>query len=222
MRLSNITPTFVIPTRDEQDTIGALVKSLATMGPVVVSDDSDDSTSLFAASEGATVVDALPGLGPAYLEAWKKIGHFEYVVHVDAGESHPISSIRNVALAGHPRRGADIVIGSRFMPGGSHAGSATRNYTSRVAATAMNLVTPYRFTDWTSGLRRYSPRVREYLASLDYETVGHAWQIESLYRAAEHGFVIDEVPITYHPSGSSLNRKRVIEAFKLWWDIAWS
>lgn len=210
----------VVPTRNEQDSIETLVSHLLLIcDEVFVADDSDDMTSMVALSAGAHVVDPPPGIGPAYLEAWKKIPDDWHVVHVDAGGSHPIESVQRVVRAAPT---ADLIVGSRFMSGGSHAGSVARSFTSRMAAAALNLVTPCRYTDWTSGLRSYSPRARAYLASLDYETTGHAWQLESLYRASEHGFTVREVPINYTMGRSSLSGPRVEEAFKYWWSLAWS
>lgn len=153
------------------------------------------------------------GLGPAYLEAWANLDFDDLALHVDVGhDPHDARDVLDEMLDSD----ADLVIGSRFCPGGTHAGDWKRRITSKAAAYACNLVTFYNVADWTSGLRCYSPRARRILADYPYTTTGHAWQIESLWVALRAGLRVHEVPIHYVAGNSSLSRARVAEAVKLW------
>jgi glycosyltransferase involved in cell wall biosynthesis len=206
----------VVPTMNEQETIGALVRTLNRWCDlVIVSDDSDDATSLHALNEGAKVVDPPPGLGPAYLAAWAQIDPSWWVLHVDAGGSHPDQSIARVV--NYARGGnADLYIGSRFVEGASHQGKVTRKYTSKAAGFACSLASGLDIRDWTSGLRIYSPRARAMLAQHPFRTSGHAWQMEALAQIVDRRWRVEEVPIDYHPSRSNLNAHRIGEAFQVW------
>lgn len=156
------------------------------------------------------------GLGPAYLSMWHDADRRfpqAYVMHVDVG-SHPRDSWLRVLYQARAER-ADIIIGSRFCPGGLHLYNWRRKWTSRAASAALSTITGTDYTDWTSGLRAYSPKARSVLANHRFQTEGHAWQIEALWVAHQEGLKIVEVPIDYHAGNSSLSWARVKEALKL-------
>lgn len=160
-----------------------------------------------------------PGLGPSYLAAWKTLADDEYALHVDVG--HDPADALDVTDAMFDMN-VDIVIGSRFCPGGTHRGNWQRKQTSKAAAFLCNLLTFYNVADWTSGLRCYSPRARDVLSRCDYQSTGHAWQMESLWYAKAAGLRVVEVPIHYVAGHSSLNRARIMEAVKLWQQMLWA
>jgi dolichol-phosphate mannosyltransferase len=137
------------------------------------------------------------------------------IVQIDAGGSHDPADIPTLLSST-----ADLVVGSRFCPGGRHVGNPRRALLSRVAAGACSFAqTGARYADWTSGYRVLSARCARYLLSVPYRATMHGWQIETLARAGEAGFSIEERPITYTAGRSSLNRAVAWEAFLVWNDI---
>jgi dolichol-phosphate mannosyltransferase len=166
------------------------------------------------------VCSILPGsLGGAYGKAWAYLPTDWLVVHIDAGGSHdPADLYPMLELA---EEGFDVVIGSRFCPGGVHHGTWTRRASSKFAAFMLDLISLSEIHDWTSGYRVYSPRARAILAAHDFTTTGHAWQIESLWVLKQAGCRVVEHPITYKASVSHLSRGRVQEAASLYWRLLW-
>lgn len=210
----------IVPTIDEAETIGDLVRSLDKMcDEVIVVDGSQGEDTDNAAREaGAEVVREGRGLGPSYAAPHFLIDKSWYVAHVDAGGSHdPADLYQMLELA---EEGFDVVIGSRFCPRGEHHGAWRRRVTSRWASSALNLISFADIADWTSGYRVYSPKAREVLARHDFTTTGHAWQIESLWVLIHAGLRIVEHPIVYEASVSHLSSKRVKEAASLYWRLA--
>lgn len=211
----------VVPTIDEADTIGDLVRALDKVcDQLVVVDGSNDSRTWKAAEQaGATVEFDHGGLGRSYRAGWEHVDPDWYLVHIDAGGSHdPAELYPMLDLADE---GFDVVIGSRFCAGGKHLGGRRRRFTSKIAAGALNTIYGYpNIHDWTSGYRVYSPRARRLLRDHTFTTSGHAWQIESLWVLRQAGMRVVEHPITYHSSVSQLSTGRVKEAASLWWKLA--
>lgn len=211
----------VVPTIDEAETIGGLVKALDKMCDlVIVVDDSKTTQTLQAAIDAsAEAGEGIGSLGGAYYVGADHLARPEWhVLHIDAGGSHdPADVYPMIELA---EEGFDVVIGSRFCPGGEHHGSWKRKVTSRMAAGALNLISLQDYSDWTSGFRIYSPRARQILAQHTFTTTGHAWQIESLHVLIAHGMRIVETPVIYRSSASHLSRGRVAEAASLFWRLA--
>lgn len=209
----------VVPTIDEGETITDLVHALDRFCDLVIVADApvgqEFRTELAAQRAGARAMRiAKPGLDAAYRFAGYLVPEDWYVLHIDAGGSHdPLAAYEMCDLAD---QGFDVVIGSRFCPGGQHLGTRRRRLSSRFAAGMMNLISFLDIDDWTSGYRIYSPRAREVIREHDFASVGHAWQIEALWACTQAGMRIVEHPITYRPSASRLSAKRVGEAGRLY------
>lgn len=228
----------VIPTMNEDPhRLAHLVRALDKFcDSVIVVNHSDEPLDSEIVREAGGFVRRVPepGFDAAYRAAWRVVPSDWYVAHIDAGGSHDpndLAQMLDMADEGrdreyHPDGGYhqyflwDIVIGSRFVRGGEHHGPWRRKVTSRLASSALNLISLGDISDWTSGLRVYSPKARRVLMLHDFTTTGHAWQIESLWTARDHGCRIVEHPITYLPSKSSLTLGRVREANRLYWDLA--
>lgn len=216
-----------IPTIDEADTIGALVKALdETCDMIYVLDESTNDATMFAAIEA--------GARHVYMRNWKPenrgisgayawgnwtVDDDWHVVHIDAGGSHDpyaVGPMLDIAA-----KGVDCVIGSRFCEGGEHHGPWKRRFTSRLASRALNAISfNTEIHDWTSGFRVYSPAAREVLAKHTFKMQGHAWQIEALWQIRAAGLRVAEFPIVYESSVSHLSRGRVQEAAGLFWELA--
>jgi dolichol-phosphate mannosyltransferase len=217
----------VCPTFNEADTIRELIDRLfardeGSVELLVVDDASADGTARAAtAAAGAAPVHLLErpsklGLGSAYVDGfrWGIARGYDVLVEMDGDLSHDPGAVDS--LVGALRRGADVAIGSRYVPGGS-----IRNWgrARRLLSAAGNLYARklLRFPVWdaTSGFRAYRA---ETLEVIDYATVrseGYAFQIELTRRSHRAGLHIVEVPITFveRTSGQSkLSRAIVLEA----------
>jgi len=208
-----------ITAKNEADTIIPLVTMLARqrVRVIIVDDGSNDSTGYRAAKAGALMIrhDLPRGIGPSLLEAWDfalNLGADE-IIQLDAGGSHDPRQVKR--LLGTLQR-ADMVIGSRFMPGATYIGNPRREQMSRLASRMCNLVTGQYIADWTSGYRAFRREAIEKLLHYRYEAKMHGWQIEVLGNAIKEGLRIAEVPITYTAGESSFNKGVAWEAFQAW------
>lgn len=217
----------VVPTYQEADTLEALVDSVraALRAPrhvLVVDDASPDGTGELADGlaerHGDVSVLHRPaklGLGRAYVVGFRAAldGGAELVVQMDADLSHdPAELPRLVAAARH----ADVVIGSRYVPGGrvtdwGPGRRAISRWGSRYARTVLGM----RVHDMTSGFKCWR---RAALEGIGLETVrsqGYAFQVEMTYRAHAAGLTVVEVPITFRDrrvGESKMNGSIVVEA----------
>lgn len=218
----------VTPTINEGNSIGELIKRLFAACDertelLVVDDASSDGTgdtvAAAAAQRGRIHLirrDRKLGLGSAYVLgfAWGMERGFEVMVEMDGDLSHdPAAVPRLVAVVAG---GADLVIGSRYVPGGKIRNwGRARRLLSRAGNRYARAALRYPVMDSTSGLRAYSTAA---LGALDLATVnseGYAFQIELTRRAHRAGLRIVEEPITFVERAygrSKLSRGIVVEA----------
>jgi dolichol-phosphate mannosyltransferase len=162
------------------------------------------------------------GLGRSYVEAYQVAvaAGYSHIVQMDADLSHQPTSIVDLLRAAEA---ADVVIGSRYCPGGgvSHW-PLTRLALSRCANAYVRAATRLPIRDTTSGYRCYT---REALASLpmdQIESTGFAFQVEMTYRAYSAGLRITEIPIIFlnRRSGrSKMTRRVIVEMLLLPWRL---
>lgn len=211
----------VIPTRNEnladlQDQIQAIYDQDIDLAFMV--DDSDPGWPIFGSGgrwcpgRGSLGGSIIYGLAQARLEG------ADHILVTDAGGSHDPAEIRRLkGVSG------DVVIGSRFCPGGSHDGPSWRSVGSRAYAAALNWLFDTDIKDWTSGYRLYSQRAVNEILLAGPSCKCHAIQAEMLAICVEQGCTVVEVPITYTVgSGSSFNWKTAREALGLLWRLAWN
>lgn len=199
----------LVPTRNEADTIRALVNDLYEhVDRVWVIDDSDDDdrTWVRALGEGAWVYEGKGSIASAIRQGWKRAGlkGVDRLVTIDAGGSHSVKDLPRLL-----KSDADLVIGSRFVPGGAHSGA--RRFLSRAYA-RLHRTKGGPVKDPTSGYRVYSKAAMAYLRTREFKCHRHAFQAEVLTYAHRKGMTIEEIPITYKAGDSSLNPYAVIEA----------
>ena len=208
---------IVIPARNETETIGWLVADASRFGTVLVIDDgSRDETRRKAANAGAVILHHASswGIGPSIMDGWRLAldNGAERIVVMDAGGSHRPADIP-VLLASK----ADIVVGSRFAPGGRYHGRPWRRVCSQIMALLCNLSQSGKWLhDWSSGFRVYSASAVRQLLAQRYEARMHVWQIEVLGWARFLHLSIEEAPITYVAGQSSLSLSGVREAAVVW------
>ncbi len=199
----------VLPTYNECANIDSVLRAVRANLPaaniLVVDDSSPDGTADIArklvgelGSIDVTVRPEKQGLGPAYLAGfrWGIDRGYEAFVEMDSDFSHDPASLP--ALIQPMTEGADLVIGSRYVPGGSIPDwKLSRRLLSRFGNLYAKWMLDLGVEDSTAGFRVYSERV---LKKIDLDAVtasGYGFQIEMTYRAKQAGATICEVPIRF-------------------------
>jgi predicted amidohydrolase len=223
----------ILPTYDEAKTIRDVVAgALAHTGVdvLVVDDSSPDGTGAIVAELAAGEPrvrllerPAKSGLGSAYLEGFR-IGldeRYDLVVEMDSDLSHDpaqLGSLLDASRAGH-----DLVVGSRYVPGGSVSNwSPARVALSKAGNAYARLMLGVPLHDATSGYRVYRRALLEDLTAEPFGSDGYGFQIELVMRAWLGGWSLGEVPITFRErehGHSKISRRIVVEA--LWLVTRW-
>jgi dolichol-phosphate mannosyltransferase len=217
--------TVCLPTYNERENVEPMVRALGELGVrvLVIDDSSPDGTGEIADRLAAELeyVDVLhrerkEGLGPAYLAGFRRAlaDGAELVLEMDCDFSHnPADVPRLIAGA---EEGADLVLGSRYVGGGSIGSwGPLRRFVSASGSWYARVVLGTHFRDLTGGFKCYRRRVLE---TIDLDAItsrGYAFQIETTYRALRGGFRVVEVPIHFvdrEVGGSKMSRAIVAEA----------
>ena len=219
-----------VPTLDEVENVDALVHRIRAAVDdahiLIVDDASSDGTADKAEALGAELggIEVLRrprkmGLGSAY-RAGHAIGMargYDVMIQIDADLSHDPAALPSLLAA--IEHGADLAIGSRYVPGGAVPNWPKRRlwlsvWGNRYAAFVLGI--PVR--DSTAGYRAYRASI---LRAMDIESThstGYAFQIEMTYRAHNAGGRIDEVPIAFTDrvrGTSKMSGRIVVEAMTL-------
>jgi apolipoprotein N-acyltransferase len=217
----------VLPTYDEAETIGEVLASLLAMpGDIdllVVDDSSPDGTADIVrpyAQEGSrvTLVERphKSGLASAYLLGFQRgiEDGYHVVVEMDSDLSHRPDELPRLIEG---VRAHDMVIGSRYVPGGSVTNwSRGRVLLSRAGNLYARLALGFDLRDATSGFRVYRMDVVRTITTTPIETDGYGFQIELAYRAWRDGFDVGEIPITFSERAhgrSKISNRIIVEAF---------
>ncbi len=212
-------PGMVIPTLREASIIGEVVRRVRATVPLaeilVVDDDSGDGTAEEAARAGAQVLvrHGPRGLGHAYREglAHARARGWDPVVQLDGDGSHDPEHLPAL-LEG--LREADLVIGSRWVPGGDvSAWSRRRRALSRATSRWTRTWLGPGPLDWTSGFRAWRGPALDRVLVEAISASDFVWQIEAACCAVRVGLRIHEVPIRFAPRGAGRS--------KLSWPVAW-
>ena len=198
----------VVPTYEEADNVAVLLRRIRraapSVGVIVVDDGSPDGTAAVAEAVGSEVGDVevlhrtcKMGLGPAYQAGFAHAlaGGADILITMDADLSHDPSVIPVLVKA--CEEGADLVIGSRYVPGGrivdwTAARRALSRWGNRYAIWALDLPV----NDATSGFRAYrADVVRDTHSGI--RASGYGFIIEMAYRLDRMGRKLVEVPITF-------------------------
>ena len=197
----------VMPTFNEAQSLASTIEGLLTevagVDVLIVDDNSQDGT--------AEIADSLSiihprvsvlhrpikqGLGPAYLDGFRHALSNEYqvIVEMDADGSHQASDLARILLA---LNDADLVIGSRWIEGGSvKHWPVSRLFLSRFGNLYARMMLGTHIFDMTSGFRAYQASFLKKLISSPVASQGYSFQVELAYRASKTG-VVKEVPITF-------------------------
>ncbi len=208
-------PLVVIPTYNEReslaDTVARVRANVPDASVLVVDDASPDGTGeladRLAASDPLVQVlhrSAKNGLGGAYLEAfdWALERGFDPIVQLDADGSHLpeqlprlLDRLEGRADAAPP---ADLVIGSRWVEGGSIENwPRHRELLSKWGSAYARIMLRLDTRDATAGYRAFRAAALRRIRLEDVHTRGYGFQVDMLWHAREAGLVIAEVPVTF-------------------------
>jgi dolichol-phosphate mannosyltransferase len=220
--------TICLPTYDERDNLPRMVEALAGVlregdRILVIDDDSPDGTGRIADELAARhlFLDVLhrprkEGLGRAYVDGFRRAlaDGAELVLEMDCDFSHDPADVPRLVAAAEG--GADLVLGSRYVPGGAVRNwGLLRRAVSRGGSLYTALFLHMGVKDPTGGFKCFR---REVLERLDLGAItprGYAFQIETTYRAKRAGFRVVEIPITFvdrQVGRSKMSKGIVLEA----------
>lgn len=222
----------VVPTYNERDTVAILVAELLEVrcrpDVLVVDDNSPDGTGAvvrsLASGPGRDRVYLLSrpnkaGLGPAYSHGFghvRQLGAYDVVVQMDADGSHATADVDRLVAATDD---ADLVIGSRYVPGGGSQGlSRPRWLLSRGGNAYARLVLGIGVHDVTGGFKAWSTDLLDRVDPVSAACDGYGFQIELTLRATRLGARVVEIPIEFAPrraGTSKMTGKVAAEALAL-------
>jgi dolichol-phosphate mannosyltransferase len=222
------TPLVAIPTYNERLNIESIVARVRAAVPeahvLVVDDGSPDGTGALAdalAAEDPQVHvlhrTSKAGLGAAYLAAfaWAFERGYGTVVEMDADGSHLPEQLPSILLA-LADRPADLVLGSRWVPGGSVVNwPLHRKLLSQGGSTYARIMCGIPVRDATGGYRAYRADALRSIVADGIESQGYCFQIDLVRRAHHAGMRVVEVPITFverERGESKMSRGIVVEA----------
>jgi dolichol-phosphate mannosyltransferase len=226
----------VLPTYNESENIERVLRrvreALPDAGVLVVDDGSPDGTDEIAERVGKELggVDVLrrrekSGLGSAYRAGftWGLERGWEAFVEMDSDLSHDPAALPSlVAPLGE---GADLAVGSRYVPGGS---IPNWRWHRRVLSRGGNIYASWMLglgiTDATSGYRAYRGTILETIDLARVRAEGYGFQIEMVHEVLQHGGQVVEVPIRFVDrveGKSKMSMHIVVEALILvtWWGL---
>ena len=138
------------------------------------------------------------GLGTAYIHGfkWAIAKKYPMIVEMDCDFSHDPKDL--IRLREACLKGADLVIGSRYVPGGKVENwDRKRLLMSYFASVYVRLILWISIKDTTAGFKCYKKNVLETIQLDNINFKGYAFQICMKYAALKHGFKVKEIPITF-------------------------
>lgn len=225
---------IVTPTYNERDNLGRFVSAVHEVLPdahvLVVDDNSPDGTGKIAdrlagRDERVRVLhrSGKLGIGSAYIEGFRHglRDGYDVLVQMDTDLSHDPRYLPDFLAA--IERGADLVLGSRNVPGGGVEGwGPGRHILSKGGSLYSRSILGLPIRDLTSGFKAWR---RDVLEAIDLDALrseGYSFQIEMTWRAVRRGFAVREVPIVFvdrRAGESKMSRKIFLEAVVMVWKL---
>lgn len=205
--------SVVIPALNEAPNLYRLIpllsEALESLGIgweiLVVDKHSADGTQRVVEEAGARYVgEAQPGYGTAILRGVAE-ARGEFMLTMDADMSHPAVFIRQLWEARHD---GDIVIASRYVPGGFADQPWFRYQLSRVLNNFFGIGLSIPVKDMSSGFRLYR---KSLFQGMELTFRNFVILVEILLRAYGKGLRVKEVPFHYQPRGSGASKARIIK-----------
>ncbi|QHK18965.1 glycosyltransferase [Pseudarthrobacter psychrotolerans] len=230
--------TIVVPTYNERENLPLLIAQLNSLGipdlnVLVVDDNSPDGTGtvadLLARESGGTVSvlhrKVKDGLGRAYVAGMTRAlaGNADIIIQMDADLSHPVSAIPTM-IDRIRTSGAALVIGSRYVPGGSTASAWPwhRKALSAWANFYVGVILGLKVKDSTAGFKAWTASSLHQIDVASIRSDGYSFQVEMNYRAAQRGLEIAEVPIHFEErveGTSKMNLGEQLESARTPWKL---
>lgn len=227
---------IVVPTYNERSNLEAFVRAVRAAAPgacvLIVDDNSPDGSGALADQLAARDprVSVLHrsgklGLGTAYLDGFRHglSGNFQRFLEMDADFSHDPAHLR--AFFEALDAGADVVLGSRNVPGGSVEGwGLGRHVLSKGGSLYSRVILGVKTRDLTTGFKAFTRRALETIDLRSVRSNGYSFQIEMTYRALRAGLEVTEVPITFvdrRVGQSKMDGKIFVEAVVSVWRLRW-
>lgn len=224
----------VIPTYNERENITVIAERVLGASPridlLIVDDGSPDGTGdiadRMAATDDRVFVlhrEGKQGLATAYLQGfeWGEERGYQYLFEFDADGSHPAEKLPE--LISKLDDGAELAIGSRWVPGGrTENWPLSRQLLSRGAALYCRIWLRSKIRDITAGFRGYRASTLRTFDLSNIGAAGYCFQIEMAWMYERKGLPVVEVPITFVErvhGASKMSGNIILEAF--WRVAAW-
>jgi dolichol-phosphate mannosyltransferase len=221
---------ILIPTYNEATSVVELLRSLETLrdknefdfNVTIIDDNSPDKTAEIVESLSLNWVSILKrekkdGLGNAYRAGFAQVlatDQYDQIVTMDADGSHRVEDLPAMFAAVSP--GKSIVLGTRWIPGGSVVNwPKSRQLLSKSGTKYASMALGIKLADLTGGFRIYSRQLLESLNLTEMNATGYCFQIEMALAAHLAQAHATQVPITFveRINGvSKMSRAIVIEA----------
>lgn len=230
--MSRESVTVALPTYNEAENLSEIADAIVAHGYrlLIIDDASPDGTGEIAdrlAGESPLISvlhrDEKLGLGPAYVAGFDRaLGEgAEVVVEMDADFSHDPADLPR--LVAEVEQGADLAIGSRYVPGGATPDwPLARRVISRGGNFYARSMLGIPTRDATAGFRAFRS---DALRRLPYESAGasgYGFQVEMVWRAHQIGLSVVEIPVSFHDrtrGTSKMGPRIVVEA--MWLVTVW-
>lgn len=225
------TAWLVLPTYNEAANLAAVVEAARSNLPdgahiLVVDDNSPDGTGeiadrLAAADPALEVLHrpAKEGLGPAYIAGFRHAlaAGADFLLEMDSDFSHDPADLPRLLAAAQT---ADLVIGSRYVPGGGVADwGPVRRAISRGGSLYAHWVLGLGVEDLTGGFKCFR---RQTLEAIDLDAIsakGYAFQVEMTYRAVNNGATVREVPIVFRDRRAGVSKMSGTIVLEAAWQV---
>ena len=225
---------LILPTYNEavnlEPFVRAVLPELAEASPdhriLIVDDNSPDGTGriadrLASRNEAVEVLHRTDkqGLGVAYLAGFRRAldAGADLILEMDSDFSHSPADVPRLIKAAED---ADLVLGSRYVPGGGVSDwGVLRRVLSRGGSWYARMILGVKVADLTGGFKCFR---REVLEALDLDSVhaeGYGFQIELTYWAVRAGFRVKEIPIVFRERQAGLSKMTARIAVEAVWKV---
>lgn len=220
-----------LPTYNEASNIRVILSSIRKMLPhafILVADDSSPDGTGQIADDLATCDPrihvlhrpAKQGLGIAYMQAFQYAMDYlgaDLVVQMDADLSHPVETLPAMIAAA---RDNDLVIGSRYVAGGSTENwNIFRQIISRFGSAYARFFLGLPIHDTTSGFKVWKQRLLKQVVKQRIASSGYVFQIETSFTAYRMGARIREIPINFIERTTGKSKMTLSIAFEAMWRV---
>jgi dolichol-phosphate mannosyltransferase len=225
---------IVTPTYNEKENLPRFLEGVRKAFPegdiLVVDDNSPDGTgdiadAIAAEDPHVRVMHRAGklGLATAYIQAFEKgmAEGYDRFFQMDADGSHDVKYLPDMVRALDD--GADLVIGSRNIPGGGVEGwGPGRHFISKGGSFYARTILGLEIRDVTAGYNGFTRKALETIDLATIESNGYSFQIEMKFRAIRRGLRVKEVPIVFVDrtvGKSKMSRKIFVEAMGKVWSL---